>query len=472
MDTPPLPPRRAFAAPMPTALAAVLLAVVFAGGTIRVGSASPVRTGEAAANAQRGGSASGDLGARRAVPLYTFSGPDGEAPEGGLLGDRAGVLYGVTQQGGAHNAGTVFKLTPPAGGQGAWTLTTLHAFSDTNGDGDYPSGPLVRDAAGALYGTTAFGGACSDCGTVFKLSPPAPGKTAWTEAILHQFRDANGDGTWPGAGVVLDANGNVYGTAQYGGLPGSCYSGCGIVYELTPPGPGQTTWQETILHSFTGTNGDGREPSSALTRAADGTLYGTTPWGGATDFGLVYQLTPPAPGQTTWTETILHTFLGWSDPDGAAPYAGVVLDKRGALIGATYGGGLPSDCAPYGCGTVFRLDPPAVGKTAWSIDLLYAFTGLTYGFEPTSDVAVDPTGALFGMTQSDAFRLTAPSGPGPWIPSLVHDFGARDVGGRTPTGALIEDGQGNLYGTAWQGGNHTSCPENRGGCGVIFELLK
>jgi hypothetical protein len=121
---------------------------------------------------------------------------------------------------------------------------------------------------------------------------------------------------------------------------------------------------------------------------------------------------------------------------------------------------------------VFRLDPPAVGKTAWSIDLLYAFTGLTYGFEPTSDVAVDPTGALFGMTQSDAFRLTAPSGPGPWIPSLVHDFGARDVGGRTPTGALIEDGQGNLYGTAWQGGNHTSCPENRGGCGVIFELLK
>jgi uncharacterized repeat protein (TIGR03803 family) len=285
---------------------------------------------------------------------------------------------------------------------------------------------------------------------------------------LHDFPSGNIDGTSPNAGVVLDSSGAVYGTAQYGG---SCDE-CGIVFKLTPPQSGQTGWTETVIHSFTGISGDGREPKSTLALGADGTLYGTTAYGGAGDAGIVYELTPPAPGKTTWTETVLHAFAGLSDPDGSVPFAGVVLDGRGALTGATYAGGL-SNCKPYGCGSVYRLDPPAPGQSVWSIDVLYAFTGVNYGASPTSNATIDRMGSLFGMTTTAAFRLTPPpGGQGAWTPSLVHAFTAGDVGGRSPSGTLIEDRHGNLYGTASSGGNTTSCSEGGSGCGVVFELLK
>ena len=118
----------------------------------------------------------------------------------------------------------------------AGTLTTLNTFNNTNGA--KPLGSLIADSAGNLYGTTSEGGVRGSIGTVFELSPPAAGQPAWTETILTSF---TGNGADPTGGLIFDSAGNLYGTTEYGGIPGSGISS-GTVFELTPPAPGQTAW--------------------------------------------------------------------------------------------------------------------------------------------------------------------------------------------------------------------------------------
>jgi uncharacterized repeat protein (TIGR03803 family) len=249
--------------------------------------------------------------------LYTFSynSPNGTFPMAGVVLDKAGNLYGTTAAGGATNHGTVFKLTP------AGTETVLYSFKGGK-DGCSQYGGVVLGSNGDLYGTTS-GEGCSSLGTVFKLTPTG------TETVLHRFVSNPKDGSDPKAGLVIDSKGNLYGTTYYGGT-----HGYGTVFKVTPTGT------ETVLHSFTGL--DGENPQASVIRDTAGNIYGTTYIGGANNYGTVFKLTP------TGTETVLHSFAGYP-ADGAYPLTGVVLDTKGILYGATYGGGA------YALGMVFKL---------------------------------------------------------------------------------------------------------------------
>jgi uncharacterized repeat protein (TIGR03803 family) len=222
----------------------------------------------------------------------------GASPRAGLTLDASGNLYGTTMYDGAGagcvgGCGTVFKLTRTANG---WTQAVLHSFSNNGTDGYWPYAALIFDSSGNLYGTTFSGGASGTschtasygCGTVFELSPSPGG--GWTEAVLHSFADDGVDGFFPYAGLALDAAGNLYGTTSDGGR----YDG-GAVFRLTPGGNGE--WTETVLHSFGHESGDGLYPMAGVVLDGDGDLYGTTPQGGGTGCGgtgcgTVFEVTP------------------------------------------------------------------------------------------------------------------------------------------------------------------------------------
>ena len=219
--------------------------------------------------------------AGKLVVLHTFTGghggTDGYRPQAGLVRDGAGNLYGTTYKGGgsgcsgAHGCGTVFKV------DAAGNYTVLYRFtgSGVNGDGSHPYAKLFRDASGNLYGTTYDGGA-ADQGTVFKLD------TIGTETVLHSFtgQPFGPDGAFPRSNLVMDASGNLYGTTLLGGA-----SGVGTVFRL------DTNGNLTVLHTFTG-GLDGGYPYAGLVIDAQGNLYGTTAGGGVADRGTVFKLTP------------------------------------------------------------------------------------------------------------------------------------------------------------------------------------
>jgi uncharacterized repeat protein (TIGR03803 family) len=206
--------------------------------------------------------------------LYSFGSVGAGDPLAGLVLDAAGNLYGTTSGVGERgDEGTVFELAPPANGKTAWTETVLYSFY-LSGRGERPAGAMIFDAAGNLYGTTKLGGKYKD-GIVFRLAPPAKGATSWTETVLHSFTGK--DGANPVAGLVFDSEGNLYGTTSAGGL-GSCTGGCGTVFRLAPPADGATAWTETVLHSFYGK--DGADPVAGVVFDANGNLYGTTEQGG------------------------------------------------------------------------------------------------------------------------------------------------------------------------------------------------
>jgi uncharacterized repeat protein (TIGR03803 family) len=205
-------------------------------------------------------------GAWTETHLHTFSGGDGgEFPAGSLVFDQAGNLYGMTSQGGSDGEGTVFELSPPAAPGEQWTATLLYNFGTVAGVliGN-PTGPLVFDEAGNLYGTAAGGSA--DGGVVFELTPS---DGVWTLSIVYNFQKS-GYGSSPTNGVIFDRSGNLYGTISEFGVPGS-------VFRLSPSSGG--SWTETVLHTFT--DGDGPVGSLLFT---NGALYGATEEGG--DWGL------------------------------------------------------------------------------------------------------------------------------------------------------------------------------------------
>jgi uncharacterized repeat protein (TIGR03803 family) len=218
-------------------------------------------------------------GGWRQKTIHTFTGgSDGATGSLGLLlFDQAGNLYGVAELGGAHAAGTAFKLSPTSGGK--WKMSTLDGFKGTPHAG-FPYGGLISDAAGSLYGTTYYGGA-NGIGSVFKLTN-SNGK--FTESVLYSFKTGS-DGNSPTATLAFDARGNLYGTTSAGGDT----NGDGTVFKLTPTSGGK--WKESVLHRFKN-NQDGANPYYGLTPDKAGTLYGTTASGGAHSQGVIFELKP------------------------------------------------------------------------------------------------------------------------------------------------------------------------------------
>ena len=288
--------------------------------------------------------------------IYNFTGGvDGGFPLAALIADQSGALYGTTTLGGLYNNGAVFKLTPPGKGQTNWTETTIWSFAGGTFDGSYPIAGLIADKTGALYGTTYSGGYYAS-GTAFQLTPPGQGQSDWTETVLWDFLGTTlelADGAFPAGTLLMDANGNLYGTTTAGGY----LLNDGTVFMLTPPSEGQPYWTETILWSFSGAKG--ALPYGGLIMDKNGKLYGTTYSGGhANDKmfgGTIFRLNPPTKKKTSWSETVLYKFKGGSD--GAAPYDSLVPDAQGNLYGTTaYGGGNACQSSyGLGCGTVFQL---------------------------------------------------------------------------------------------------------------------
>jgi uncharacterized repeat protein (TIGR03803 family) len=288
-----------------------------------------------------------DSGGWKEKILHSFgNGKDGFFPYSNLIFDTSGNLYGTTYYGGGGSSctsgcGTVFELTPEAGG--GWKETILHSFYGNGKDGFFPYANLIFDTSGNLYGTTSQGGSYGS-GTAFELIPKPGG--GWKEKILHSFDFNYEDGFYPTAGLIFDSAGNLYGTTRSGGRS-ICETGCGTVFELSPTVGG--CWKERILHTFDQHGGpDGYYPAGSLIFDAAGRLYGTTYSGGAYHIdGTAFELTPRTDGPG-WTEKVLHSF---DRGDGDEPWGGLISDPKGNLYGTTYWGGT------YGWGTVFEITP-------------------------------------------------------------------------------------------------------------------
>jgi len=331
--------------------------------------------------------------------LYRFAGgTDGIGPDVHLIFDQAGDLYGGTCCGGQSKFGTIFKLTPQ---NGSWTKTTIHSFNGT--DGNNPSGPLIFDQAGNLYGECAQGGEHAD-GSIFELSPPVQPGDSWTETTLYSFgsETANHDGAWPNGGLVLDQKDNLFGTTSYGGTTAGIkkcnYAGCGVVFELSPPSKKGNPWTETVLHNFT-SGTDGANPESGMI-FHQGNLYGTTANGGTKGWlglGAVFEMSPGKGGD--WTETIIYRFPP-NNNDGIPEEVvwGLTADPAGNLYGTTVGG-YGKGCPYAQCGTVYELKPPASMGTAWTERTLFQFSGLD-GIEPVGSLLLSNSGVLYGATES------------------------------------------------------------------------
>ena len=384
--------------------------------------------------------------------LYNFNvGSDPKLPYAGVVFDKAGNLYGTTEFGGTYNQGTVFEIIPNS--NGSWSESVLYNFTGAE-DGAQPYASLVFDSSGNLYGTTNFGGSSNctlGCGTVFELTP---GSSGWTESVLYAFTGAS-DGREPYARLLFDASGNLYGTSLLGGNIGSaCSSGCGTVFKLTR---GSSGWTESVLYAFDGA-ADGASPYDGLAFDAAGNLYGTV-FAGASGYGAVFKLVP---GTSTWTESVVHAFAGGSD--GEYPYGDLILDAAGNLYGTAYQGGT------LGYGVVFELRPGS--KAGWRERLIHTFADAPAG-NPVAGLVEDSAGNLYGTTMlgksqtactggcGTVFKL-APASTGGWTFSVVHVFG-RAADGYHPTGDLILDATGNLYGTTQAGGAQ--------GSGMVFEIM-
>jgi uncharacterized repeat protein (TIGR03803 family) len=256
----------------------------------------------------------------------------------------------------------VFALSAPKQKGGVWKEKILHRFTGVVaggelGDGANPNGGLILDSKGAVYGSTYFGGSVkgvckagsggTGCGTVFELIPTNKGE-GWSEKILRRFDGT--DGGEPAAGIVFGQGGNLFGTTVYGGD-----NGWGVVFELRPPSGQSSGWTEVILYRFAHGN-DGANPMAGLTLNSRGDLYGAAYRGaGGSLYGDVFRLGPPSGQAGTLKLSVLYGFSNL--PNGAASAANVIFDKAGNLYGTTQYGGIGTECGQGNCGTVFEISP-------------------------------------------------------------------------------------------------------------------
>ncbi len=266
--------------------------------------------------------------------LHDFgSGTDGVYPEyGDLIWDQQGNMYGTTAWGGTFTEGTVYELTPSGNG---YTESVLYSFS-RSADGGDPLAGLVPDNKGNLFGTASRGG-INDQGVIFELSYAAG--VGWTEKVLYSFQNAD-DGSYPLGGLTFDSAGNLYGTTVDGGS-----GGYGTFFELSPSGD---TWTFKLLYSFPDCG-----PSATLSMDGAGNLYGTTSSGGIYNKGNVFKLSNTENG---WVYNSLHDFTGGTD--GAGVFGNVTIGTDGTLYGTTaYGGSFQGVCGGPGCGVVWMIKP-------------------------------------------------------------------------------------------------------------------
>ena len=377
--------------------------------------------------------------------LHRFHRFDGAFPNGALVMDPAGNLYGITQRGGNFDHGTVFRLTRNS--DGTWSESVLHSFAGEP-DGSDPLAGLIFDSAGNLYGTTHAGGDSTACpgggGTVFTLTPGPDG--SWTESVIHRFSGSDGCGP-ERSGVIIDAAGNLYGTAAFGGSGSS-----GVVFKLTPEAGG---WTPSVLYNFTG-GLDGQSPASGVVLDAAGNLYGTTLVAGAHGRGTIFKIAPGPDG--SWSETTLHSFSS-GGKDGFNPN-GLTIDANGTLFGTTFNGG----GSGLSMGMVFRLKPNPDGS--WTYRKIHTFIGEP-GSQPIADLTLYDTGLLYGTTfmgglpQSGVMFKLAHNPNDSWSYTVAHVFLGRP--GRNPEGRLIRNKTGKLYGT-------TTFSDFDGILGVVFEF--
>ncbi len=369
--------------------------------------------------------------------LYNFTGgADGSGPNGGLVLDPAGHLYGTTAYGGTVNGcggfgcGVVFAVDMDG------NESVLYTFTG-GADGAGPRSGVIQDPAGNLYGTTQLGGQSNPecdqrgCGIVFKLD------SAYTIALLHSFTGV--DGANPVAALTRSLSGHLlYGITLDGGN-----SNYGVVFAIDKEG------KEKVLHSFSGGD-DGGYPYGGLTQDPAGNLYSTTAlYNGLTRAnGTVFKLDDA--GVVT-----LHDFK--RRKKGITPEAGLIQDAAGNLYGTTaFGGSYADPCMAYGCGVVFKLGPDD------SYVVLHIFTGGLDGITPVGSLLQDSAGNLYGATvrggtagMGTVFKID-PQGK----ETVLHNFTGPD--GSDPTGSLVQNAAGNLYGTTGTGG--------MSGAGVVFKL--
>jgi uncharacterized repeat protein (TIGR03803 family) len=314
-------------------------------------------------------------GGNETVLYYFPDGSGGSEPDAVMM-DKKGNLWGTTFEGGT-GGGVIFKINSSD------KEKLIHTFHGSPNDGCVAVGAMVTDAIGNFYGTTSSCGK-HDYGAVFKLAPDG------SESLLYSFKGGR-DGFNPEVGLIIDSEGNLYGTTDWGGKVGACITGngatgCGTIFSLAPDGT------KTELYKFKGPPSDGYIPAGNLIMDSSGNLYGTTQGGGRAgcfaDYGcgVVFKLAPDG------AETMLHVFKGGKD-DGANPLGGLILDSAGNLYGTTEFGGSSNACnGAVGCGTVFKIAPDGTET------ILHKFKEATDGANPMGGLVADGSGKLYGTT--------------------------------------------------------------------------
>lgn len=391
------------------------------------------------------------MGQAKFKTIYSFGANNGNAdgfrPQGPFVFDKAGHLFGTTQEGGTNlYAGTVFELSYS---NNQWNHSVLYNFCPQAdcADGSNPSEGVIVDAVGNLFGTTWLGGVpcqgTETCGVVFELSPPSKPDGTWTESVLWAFGSSPNDGCFPIGPVTLDAQGNLYGTAAGCGLYAQ-----GVVFRLSPPTLPGETWTETILHDFCSNNVhencfDGAEPKGSLALDAAGNVYGTT-YKGGDNSGVVFELSPPISGDS-WTETVLYKFRL---NRGGNPITGVTFDQFGNLYGGLFG-------EHAGVGGYFKLTP----------------TGIESQFEfkpgdgPAEGAPLIVSGTLYGENAYGYGQLLSIRGK---TETILHTFCTQQPppncsDGIDPWSPLVRYGD-RLYGTTLEGGDF--------GGGTVYEISR